>query len=95
MLSPATSRVAGPSMSRQRSVPESARNQRHGVEAGVGAASASASEMYRNVFTGASAKRADYLLGSYRNTTAPEPNSSRSTSSRSRGFDSPANRVGP
>src|SRR4026209_1633023 len=36
-----------------------------------------------------------YLLGSYRIATAPEPNSSRLTSFKSIGFDSPANNVGP
>ena len=36
-----------------------------------------------------------YLLGSYRIATAPEPNSSRLTSLKSRGFDSPANNAGP
>jgi hypothetical protein len=36
-----------------------------------------------------------YLLGSYRIATAPEPNSSRLTSLKSTGFDSPANNVGP
>src|SRR5688572_27956778 len=36
-----------------------------------------------------------YLLGSYRIATAPEPNSSRPTSFKSRRFDSPANNVGP
>jgi alkylated DNA repair dioxygenase AlkB len=36
-----------------------------------------------------------YLLGSYRITTVPEPNSSRLTSFRSTCFDSPANNVGP
>ena len=36
-----------------------------------------------------------YLLGSYRIATAPEPNSSRLTSFKSRRFDSPANNVGP
>jgi hypothetical protein len=36
-----------------------------------------------------------YLLGSYRIATAPEPNSSRLTSFKSTGFDSPANNVGP
>src|SRR5580700_9576593 len=36
-----------------------------------------------------------YLLGSYRMATAPEPNSSRLTSSRSTYFESPANNVGP
>src|SRR5687767_6142642 len=36
-----------------------------------------------------------YLLGSYRNATAPEPSSSRLTSFKSSGFDSPANNVGP
>src|SRR6266496_4602899 len=35
------------------------------------------------------------LLGSYRIATAPEPNSSRLTSFKSRCFDSPANNVGP
>src|SRR3954470_4176677 len=35
------------------------------------------------------------LLGSYRIATAPEPNSSRLTSFKSRGFDRPANNVGP
>ncbi|MEA2709399.1 MAG: hypothetical protein QOF78_2000 [Phycisphaerales bacterium] len=39
--------------------------------------------------------RNGYLLGSYRIATAPEPNSSRLTSFKSRGFDSPANNVGP
>ena len=40
--------------------------------------------------------RADgYLLGPYRIATAPEPNSSRPTSLKSRCFDSPANNVGP
>src|SRR5262249_13580735 len=37
----------------------------------------------------------DYLLGSYRIATAPEPNSSRLMSLKSTGFDSPANNVGP
>src|SRR5438552_15013043 len=37
----------------------------------------------------------DYLLGSYRIATAPEPNSSRLTSFKSTCFDSPANNVGP
>src|ERR1700757_3878231 len=37
----------------------------------------------------------DYLLGSYRIATAPEPNSSRLTSFKSIRFDSPANNVGP
>src|SRR5580765_8517400 len=37
----------------------------------------------------------DYLLGSYRIATAPEPNSSRLTSFKSTFFDSPANNVGP
>src|SRR5215475_6410728 len=37
----------------------------------------------------------DYLLGSYRIATAPEPNSSRLTSFKSKCFDSPANSVGP
>jgi hypothetical protein len=32
-----------------------------------------------------------YFLGSYRIATAPEANSSRLTSFKSRGFDSPAN----
>src|SRR6266508_6665969 len=36
-----------------------------------------------------------YLLGSYCIATAPEPNSSRLTSFKSTGFDSPANNVGP
>jgi hypothetical protein len=36
-----------------------------------------------------------YLLGSYRIATAPEPSSSRLTSFKSMGFDSPANNVGP
>jgi hypothetical protein len=36
-----------------------------------------------------------YLRGSYRIATAPEPNSSRLTSLKSTGFDSPANNVGP
>src|SRR5918994_1012985 len=36
-----------------------------------------------------------YLLGSYRIATAPELNSSRLTSFKSTGFDSPANNVGP
>src|SRR5215813_14043055 len=36
-----------------------------------------------------------YVLGSYRMATAPEPNSSRLTSFKSIGFDSPANNVGP
>src|SRR5262249_27180211 len=36
-----------------------------------------------------------YLLGSYRIATAPEPNSSRLTSFKSKCFDSPANSVGP
>ena len=36
-----------------------------------------------------------YLVGSYRIATAPEPNSSRLTSFKSIGFDSPANDVGP
>src|ERR1041385_2008552 len=36
-----------------------------------------------------------YPLGSYRIATAPEPNSSRLTSFKSRSFDSPANNVGP
>ena len=36
-----------------------------------------------------------YLPGSYRIATAPEPNSSRLTSSKSTYFDSPANNVGP
>src|SRR5882762_5792966 len=36
-----------------------------------------------------------YLLGSYRIATAPEANSSRLTSLKSTGFDSPANNVGP
>src|SRR5437762_2001864 len=36
-----------------------------------------------------------YLLGSYLIATAPEPNSSRLTSFKSTGFDSPANKVGP
>src|SRR5258705_9253849 len=36
-----------------------------------------------------------YLLSSYRIATAPEPNSSRLTSFKSTGFDSPANNVGP
>ena len=36
-----------------------------------------------------------YLLGSYRIATAPEPNSSRLTSLKLTGFDSPANNVGP
>ena len=40
-------------------------------------------------------KTSGYLLGSYRIATAPEPNSSRLTSFKSRGFDSPANNVGP
>src|SRR5215470_12647979 len=42
-----------------------------------------------------SASRDGYLLGSYRIATAPEPNSSRLTSFKSRRFDSPANNVGP
>jgi hypothetical protein len=36
-----------------------------------------------------------YLLGTYRIATAPEPNSSRSTSFKSTRFESPANNVGP
>ena len=36
-----------------------------------------------------------YLLGSYRIATAPEPNSSRSTSLKSTRFESPTNNVGP
>jgi len=36
-----------------------------------------------------------YLLGSYRIATAPDANSSRPTSFKSTGFDSPANNVGP
>src|SRR4051812_37654418 len=36
-----------------------------------------------------------YLLGSYRSATAPEANSRRLTSFKSRGFDSPASNVGP
>ena len=40
-------------------------------------------------------KPSGYLLGSYRIATAPEPNSSRLTSLKSIGFDSPANNVGP
>src|SRR5437667_1197201 len=36
-----------------------------------------------------------YLLGSYLSATAPEPNSSRLTTFKSRCFDSPANNVGP
>ena len=36
-----------------------------------------------------------YLLGSYRIATAPEPNSSRLTSFKSRCFESPVNNVGP
>jgi hypothetical protein len=36
-----------------------------------------------------------YLLGSYRIATAPEANSSRLTSFKLTGFDSPANNVGP
>ena len=36
-----------------------------------------------------------YRLGSYRIATAPEPNSSRLTSFKSKRFDSPANNVGP
>ena len=36
-----------------------------------------------------------YFPGSYRSATAPEPNSSRLTSLKSRHFDSPANKVGP
>src|SRR5262245_44385597 len=36
-----------------------------------------------------------YLRGSYRSATAPEPNSRRLTSFKSRCFDSPANNVGP
>src|SRR5262245_42717239 len=44
--------------------------------------------------TGAN-KRDGYLLSSYRIATAPEPNSSRPTSLKSTGFDSPANNVGP
>src|SRR5262249_49469201 len=36
-----------------------------------------------------------YLLGPYRTPGAPAPTSRRLTSLRSRGFDSPANRVGP
>ncbi len=36
-----------------------------------------------------------YLLGSYCIATAPEPNSCRPTSFKLRGFDSPANNVGP
>ena len=40
-------------------------------------------------------RSSDYLLGSYRIATAPEPNSSRLTSFKLRGFDSPANNVGP
>ena len=38
---------------------------------------------------------AGYLRGSYRIATAPESSSSRLTSLRSTGFDSPANKVGP
>src|SRR5206468_2471105 len=37
----------------------------------------------------------NYLLGSYRIATAPEPNSSRLTSFKSRRFANPANNVGP
>jgi len=40
-------------------------------------------------------RRIGYRLGSYRIATAPEPNSSRLTSFKSIGFDSPANNVGP
>src|SRR5229473_7405838 len=36
-----------------------------------------------------------YLLGPYRITTTPEPNSNRLTSFKSMRFDSPANNVGP
>jgi len=36
-----------------------------------------------------------YLLGTYRMATAPDPNSSRLTSFKSTGFESPANNVGP
>src|SRR6266581_2565487 len=36
-----------------------------------------------------------YLFGSYRIATAPDPNSSRLTSFKSRRFDNPANNVGP
>lgn len=36
-----------------------------------------------------------FLLGSYRMATTPEPSSTRPASFRSRGFDSPANSVGP
>src|SRR5437867_6605672 len=39
--------------------------------------------------------RRGYLFGSYRIATAPEPNSSRLTSFKSRRFDNPANNVGP
>src|SRR4029453_7285797 len=41
-----------------------------------------------------SASTVGYLLGSYRIATAPELNSSRLTSFKSRRFDSPANNVG-
>src|SRR5688572_13641388 len=41
------------------------------------------------------AKALGYLFGSYRIATAPEPSSSRLTSFKSTGFDSPANNVGP
>jgi hypothetical protein len=40
-------------------------------------------------------KADDYLLGSYRIATTPEPNSSRLMSFKSTRFDSPANNVGP
>ena len=41
------------------------------------------------------ARAVRHLLGSYRIATAPEPNSSRSTSFKSTRFESPANNVGP
>lgn len=43
----------------------------------------------------ANARHFRYLFGSYLTATAPEPNSSRLTSFKSIGFDSPANTVGP
>src|SRR4029453_14022802 len=49
----------------------------------------------RQVTAGGAPGGNGYLLGSYRSATAPEPNSSRLTSFKSRGFDSPANNVGP
>jgi hypothetical protein len=44
---------------------------------------------------GSANKPNGYLLGSYRIATVPEPNSRRLTNRKSRGFDSPANNVGP